>query len=80
MEQLDSELTLERADRVRERRLGDEARRGGGRERALVDDRERVAQLVELHRANLWDEEKHSLGPHLLLMFPWETCTGSPSP
>ena len=50
MEQLDSELALERADRVGERWLGDEAGRGGGRERALVDDRERVAQLVELHR------------------------------
>ena len=50
VEQLDAELALEDGDGVGQRRLGHEARRGGGGEGAVVDDGEDVAQLVELHR------------------------------
>ncbi len=49
-EQFGAELALELAHRLGQRRLGDEARRRGGGERALIDHRHGVAQLVQLHR------------------------------
>ena len=50
VEQVGAELALERRDRLRQRRLGDEAGRRGGGERAVVDDRQGVAELVQFHR------------------------------
>ena len=50
LEQLDAELSFESVDRMRERRLSDEAGGRRGRERALVDHCERVPELVDLHR------------------------------
>jgi hypothetical protein len=54
-EQRAAQLTFELADLLTQRGLRDEEALGGSGKRALADDRDEVAELVELYR---WDPPK----------------------
>ncbi len=49
LQQRSAELTLQRADLLGERRLGDREPLGGARERPLFDDRQQVGDLAQIH-------------------------------
>ena len=79
VEQLDAQVAFERPDRVRQRRLGHEAGGGRGREGAVLDDGQGVAQLLQFHRSTLWVWEKIGLGQHLRSRGHLAPCPGSRS-
>src|SRR5581483_1420641 len=66
-EQRHAELALEPGDGLRERGLRHVRGGGASREPTVVDGREEVLELADVHRASLWEICERSIGPLTVL-------------